>query len=413
MDVSSDGGISWLRIGSVTKPATAAGSSSKLLSIAEPASVAGAAPNYLLVHLGAAADRAASLRIGAAGHPETASAAITDIAPSSPLFRSIAPPPGSRFRLVRDGALTDPPTGYTPRLDDMWVMLVDLAPEGSVSTLTIENSPGGSAVFQVTGGLPRLVGKVRQPLRGIGRYAGTELGSAGDLLMWTPVTILVSTSGGGSEAGVEKRGGFIIQPAEPALEGATHAASQVLIEAVASEGGPPIAALFGLPLPLSGSDALDVARPRVEIRVDGGEWRAMPALAGPISEDGFPAALRSALSAAAPIERGITHFRLIAPAPSKEALARRLLLAAATPVGEPQIGIVTVAANVTDAEVAYVRFKLDGEQTLLTNLPPFNWRWDTTSVPNGEHLIEIEGLNKSLAVVSRASARVRVENPPK
>jgi hypothetical protein len=57
-----------------------------------------------------------------------------------------------------------------------------------------------------------------------------------------------------------------------------------------------------------------------------------------------------------------------------------------------------------------VSFFLDGRLTTLTNQPPFRWQWDTTNAKNGEHLIEIRGLNAQNAVVTTVSKRVVVDN---
>lgn len=410
IEVSTDAGATWMKIGTIQRPATATGVSSPAAGVAPAGSVAGVAGNYILVRLPGPAGSIRSMRITSSDHPVSASTIVTDLPAGAPLFRELAPAPGSRCLLAGEEGGVPFPATYHPVPGERWIISVASQPEGSVSSLTIENKEGGSAIFQQPGGLPQLVGRVKRPLRGIGRYAGTENAGPGSLLSWTPLTVMIGTSARTTPAGADSRGGFVIQPAELPLVGATHRASQMLIENVQKKEPAPVAALFHLPFHLTPSGKPDETAGSVELRIDGGEWLRFPAMQGPVSEADFHAALQKALGLKEAPKMGVTHLRLLSPAVPAAVWRRRAQIASAAPVTELQRGVVNVSANVSPDEVKFVRFKLEGRQMLLTNISPFVWRWDTTGVPNGDYLIEIEGLDERLQVVSRVTARVRVAN---
>src|SRR6185437_6156277 len=138
---------------------------------------------------------------------------------------------GSRVLLTRGGKTNALPGGYLPRPGDALIVAVPRAPEGLAESITIENRLDGDVTLTATGEAPRVVAKVRQPLKGIGRYSSTERSGSGSVLSWSPTTVLVSTSGVAHRPVMEgqvpeDRGGFVIQPAEPTLRGTTHPASQ-------------------------------------------------------------------------------------------------------------------------------------------------------------------------------------------
>jgi peptidoglycan/xylan/chitin deacetylase (PgdA/CDA1 family) len=58
------------------------------------------------------------------------------------------------------------------------------------------------------------------------------------------------------------------------------------------------------------------------------------------------------------------------------------------PPGEPLSGGVPLTAQAT-ADTKYVVFTIDGVDMGITNVRPFTWNWDTTTVPNGSHSIRL------------------------
>jgi hypothetical protein len=72
--------------------------------------------------------------------------------------------------------------------------------------------------------------------------------------------------------------------------------------------------------------------------------------------------------------------------------------------------MLTIRANVTGTGIELVRFLIDGEVRALDNNPPYSWDWDTRMVPNGEHKLEIQGLDLQGVVVNSTVAKVIVAN---
>jgi hypothetical protein len=417
VEVSSDQGASWARLGTVTRPANVTAASAPVITVVPPGTVAGVTPDYLVIRSPGAKGQLRSLRIVAQGQEARAGAIATDISPRGALFRTVAPPVGSRVLLDRAGASGPLPEGYAPRAGDRLLILVTQAPGHEPASITFENKAGGQVVLTRPGGVPRVLGQVKQPLKGTGRYAGTERAGNGCVVSWAPTFVLVSTAGKlrrVNEAGEEgeQRGGFVIQPAS-ASQPAAHADSALVIEpapAPEGEAEPAGPGLFGLSVPLTSGDPLDPNPTRVEVRIDGGGWERFPDLRGAHAEDLFNTALRDALGPQREVREGITHLRLVFGAAPQQSLDRRLLLAT-TPAAEPvQRGTVRIAAQVMGEGVAFVKFFLNGELTLVTNTPPYTWQWNTLTAANGEHLIEIQGLDLRLTPVTSVVTKVIVDN---
>lgn len=416
MELSGDGGLLWEPLGKVTRPATTVSASSEVITIAPPGAVAAATPDHLIVRVPPGKSGNRTFRILCKEEQPSAAAISTDLPPRSPLFRSIAPPVGSAVRLERADGLEPMPAGYVPKPGDRLVILVAAAPQKQTSTITIENKVGGSVVWTTPTGVPKVLARVRQPLKGIGRYAGTERAGAGAVLSWSPTAVLVSTAGVKRRPGPpnevpEERGGFVIQPAEPALRGTTHPASQLLIEAVAEgDGKPVVSPFFGIPAPLTTGDPLDKNPTHVEVRIDGEDWEPCPDLRGTIDEGELVEAVQAAVGKERTVKEGITHIRFVYGGSVDAALQRRLRLAVTPVAGPVQRGKVVISANVMGEGVSFVQFYLNGQLVQLTNQPPFNWSWDTTTVPNGEHILEIRGLDSKLVIVTSVVTKVVVDN---
>lgn len=414
VEVSADEGLNWSPLGTVTRPASAVALSGSILGTVPAGTVAAVGPEHLLLRTPGDRGFVKSLQVLAKGQPASAATIATDIPVRGPLFRYLAPPVGSQLLLEQGDQLRPLAMNYIPRVGDALILQVPLPPPGDPPTLTLENRANGEVVLATTGGIPQVVGRVKQPLKGIGRYAGTERAGAGAVLCWSPTTVLVSTAGTTRRLDpdgqpLEERGGFVIQPAEPKLQGATNPASQMLVEALPEAGvRPPVARFFGLPVPLSTGDPLDPKPTRVEVRIDNGDWQPMPDLRGVVPEEEMPRALQAA--GAREAKTGITHLRFLYSTITERTFHRCLQLATTPAAEKPQRGEVRITANVMGEGVRYVQFFLDGTQANLTNLPPYVWTWDTTQVRNGEHLVEIRGLDDRGSAVTSVTTRVLVDN---
>jgi hypothetical protein len=417
IELSSDRGQAWEPLGKVTRAAVAAAAASPIVSIAPAGSVAGVGSDSLLFRLPPAGGQNRTLRLLASGEPANTAAIVTDIPERGSLFRCLAPTVGSRLLLDRDPqppvAL---PAGYTPRLGDRLLIVVSGEFGVDPPSVTIENKVGGEVVLAATGGIPKVLAKVKQPLTGIGRYAGTERAGTGNIVGWTPTAVTVSTAGrlrqpAENGQAAEERGGFVIQPAEPRLQGATHSASQLILEAV-PEGNtkPPVARFFGLAASLSNGDPVDTGATRVEVKIDEGAWEPVPDLRGAVNADNMAAALKQALGADREVKEGITDIRLTFGTLTSTGLKRRILLAVTPAAPDLQRNIAKISADVMGEGISLVVFYLNGRQAKVTNIPPYEWIWDTRNSANGEHLIEIRGLDSNSVTVTTVVTKVIVDN---
>ena len=414
IQVSSDRGRLWETIGEVRRPASTVAIGPAVAAIVPAGTVAGVSSTTVLLRLPSKSATVKTLRLLAAGQQASNATILTDLPPGSALFRFLAPTARSPILLERDGKVGPLPTNYAPRLDDGIIISVREPPQDAYA-VTIENRKGGNVILEGEAGDRQVIGKVRQPLRGIGRYADCRQSGRGAVVAHRPSTITVSTVSrlrffDENDQPVESRGGFVIQPSEPALRGTTHPASQILIEGVGDEDERgPISDLFGLPTPVSGLLPVDRAATKVEVKIDGGDWEPMPNLRGTINEDQLLAALAKALDR--PVQRGITHLRLVPGRPDLK-LTRHAVRLATTPpsVAGPQRGNVNITADVKGEGITLVIFYLNGRQVLITNQKPYTWRFPTTKFPNGEHLIEIRGQDENGAVVNTVFTRLLVDN---
>lgn len=74
-------------------------------------------------------------------------------------------------------------------------------------------------------------------------------------------------------------------------------------------------------------------------------------------------------------------------------------------------GNVSLRADLARArEVHIVSFFVDGRFVGMTNTPPFHYIWDTSMMPNGAHVVKIEGTDALGDVVSEKSTNVFVQN---
>jgi hypothetical protein len=78
-------------------------------------------------------------------------------------------------------------------------------------------------------------------------------------------------------------------------------------------------------------------------------------------------------------------------------------------------GMLTLRAKLPEGEpdpIDAVTYMADGELLAAQNTPPFSYSWDTSGVPDGEHVVEIRAFNKTGRMLTRARALVVVQNTP-
>src|SRR5262249_48845779 len=100
--------------------------------------------------------------------------------------------------------------------------------------------------------------------------------------------------------------------------------------------------------------------------------------------------------------------------PKAMAAALRVSARAAAPKavrgGPVYRGRLTVSASVSGRGIQMVKFFLDGHLRAMDNNPPFSWEWDTRSSTNGEHVLEIQGLDQDGKLINSTKTKVSVAN---
>lgn len=71
-------------------------------------------------------------------------------------------------------------------------------------------------------------------------------------------------------------------------------------------------------------------------------------------------------------------------------------------------GVVVLRANVTGA--AYVAFRVDGQLVAVANTRPYTFNWNTASVPNGPHLVEVVAFDAHGNELSRERRTIVTSN---
>lgn len=75
-------------------------------------------------------------------------------------------------------------------------------------------------------------------------------------------------------------------------------------------------------------------------------------------------------------------------------------------------GTVEIAVNIKEENLnPYVSFFVDRQFKTLKNYPPYSFVWDTTTVPNGYHVVEATGYLESSNATSTQRVQVYVDNP--
>lgn len=345
--VSRDGGTSWVRIGSVTLPATGVNPLGYTASKwADDGSVAASAVNAVHVKVATALEtgRGIILSIVPAGQivgaaREGLTSIATDIPPGSGIFGGgLAPYVNSPVLLDSDGEPSRISPDYVPSVGDLLVITVT-EPEPRLEWIEFENRFGGLITVRFVGGEESIVGAVLRPVIGIGRFDGTRDAAPGRIRANHPGVLDISTSPLGMT------GGFQIVPSGHAGSpetGYIRTGTQWMVVGpvkVTDASWEGIAPLFGgylrpdyRPDDLLHDDWMRrlLSRSQVQVRFDGGDWEQMPRIAiDPAAAEDAPdrrqgrdglwriaGSLQPHLPAPAISNvalRGVTHLRVMMP----------------------------------------------------------------------------------------------------
>jgi hypothetical protein len=440
IQVSLDRGKTWQLIGRVLRPATGVIEGYLAAEYAPVGSVAAIAVHGLRIRI---SDKDPTLsaplvisidpreylttqeRFG--GHVAGGAGIVADIPAGKSLFRELAPMVGNRV-FVED-AVGNPvqiPTDFRPRGSGETIIIPVVIPKNRLVSVVFENQGGGKVTGTFQDGTTRLLTHVLKPVRGIGRFDGTTYTGVGQLNTAHTGVITVSTAPADNPDKEDEnlRGGFQISPTWHNARTEEIGADMVMTVGTPGprkrelEGQAP---LFRDMIPLTGSAAT-----LAEMQVDySGRWEPLPLLRGRLL-DAFTAAGMTRYyrqqGSTRTVSKGVTAFRLRFPDITPETIQgatrtaaegyrqKRLQIARSGNVSLVT-GQVTVNANPERlGDVSYVRLRIDGVPKAISNISPFLLTWDTRRVPDGDYLLETEGLDERGRVVCTTKRRVFVYN---
>jgi hypothetical protein len=319
---------------------------------------------------------------GYGGHIPHASGIYTDIPAGTSIFRSFAPFVGNPIKLERKSALVDFPEEWRPSKSDI-IVVIALLPNPYLNELEFENKPDGAVTAKYANGKEERVAIVLQPVSGIGRYDGTSYTGVGLINTNHGGVVTISTAPiSGSKLlegqGRERRGGFQILPSK-------HAKTQIpTTQAMVVgpvDGGQPLEGLhpiFSGYIGLAFDPANITNSIRAEVSVHGGPWEPMHQSIG--KDDNYLA------------NQGITKLRLLFPSYDQDFLTRSLDSSKVRKFASKNAvhGLILLRPTSTTRHKSLVTFAIDGQVVGIISQPPYEYIWDTTSVTNGEHTVEIK-----------------------
>ncbi len=448
IEVSLDHGQSWRTLGRVTRPATTTAEGHIAAEYAPPGTVAAVAVHGIRMRISAddsmlhaprllsivPREFSGSFKLDGYGGIVAASAGIgTDIPAGASLFRGLAPLTGNPiFMEDSSGRYIPMPPTYLPEGKGEIFLIPVWTPERRLTEVVFENKIGGAVTITWSDRRVEQVAVVCKPLLGVGRFDGTAFTGVGRINTAHTGVITVGTAPVDAQepegVGRERRGGFQISPAWHNSRCAEAGAPMVLTVGRLNPAGHPdfhlrslegVAPLFKDSVPLMSSRAV------CECSIDNGPWEPLPTLVGSIP-DGLTAGYLNrhwkSQGLTRTCRKGLTALRIqlpkLAPETSK-ALAeiaiseyKKMRLAAARS-GEARIvqGLLALTATPPDIQkVSFVRLMVDGRARGFTNVQPFVVSWDTTTVPDGEYVVEAQALDENGTILSASAKRVYVLN---
>jgi hypothetical protein len=432
IDVSSDGGNHWQLIGRVINPATRVLQGYLAAGYAQIGSVAATAVHGIRIRLGSTSTaypdminivpkEFAVTPVFFGGHIAGASGIYTDIPAGKSLFRELAPYVGSMTYLqTGDGALHPLTEIYAPQIDDVLVIIVKRA-VNPLRQMIFENVNGGAVTATYADGSSQVVTRVSWPVQGVGRFDGTSYTGVGAIntnhtCVLTIGTAPVTTSTRLEGVGPERRGGFQIEPAYHNSQTEEASAKEVMVigpfkaHEPSLEGTPPI--FYGtFSLAWSPNEPKTSWICDIETSSRPGVWQPMPEIIGSQPE---------AFS-----KLGVIGFRVhrdhgdedpklverwIASAHKLYDHAREQLAVA----GKVQIARGNLPVNIAlTSNPSYVELYVDGVFVGMTNAAPYSFDWDTTTVADGEHLVEAKAVDTDGDTISNLRSLIWVDNANK
>lgn len=423
VEVSADGGRTYLRVGKVLRPATTTSEGYAASIYAEPSTVAATAVHGIRIKVSGkrGCDKQSSQTIsiiplefghtpnGFGGHIAGSSGIFTDIPTGQGIFRNLAPLVGNPVFRETGTGLIPFSENYLPAIGDVLVISVAV-PERYPKEIVFENRQGGSVRAVYPDG-EETVARVERPVRGVGRFDATGYTGVGRINTNHSGVLTISTApvhnGGKDGSSHETRGGFMIQPSHHAKGNPEIA--QIMVVGPASrddswlEGTPP---LFSGYIGLACDPSDEKQSFRVDVKTAASDWMPLPKLVG--KQDN---ALMKLPNSAGPAAQIRVRFPEMSPEWIRTQLDRysRQYLASCKAAAAKKGAVVsddTLTLRVDTSRlqgVQLVSLHLDGQFKGASNTPPYDFTLDIRELPPGEHTAVIRAVDSSGATLRRVS----------
>jgi hypothetical protein len=261
------------------------------------------------------------------------------------------------------------------------------------SVIVFENIPDGNITLRQDGKPDKVLGKVVRSASGTRRIDGTEGIGAGNLAGISTKSLIISSSrdsGPPQSRFAERRGGVEITTIMDSLP------STLVIRA---ELNPSVLAGFGF---AGKSHIADVQR-------ENGDWERFPSVVGHRADTfvrphpkGMIVAIRIRPSTVTSMSQSI------------QALAMQFKKSSMADASQRKVPVIsgkhTLRISPTDpGRVASIKIRI-ADLLFVMNVKPFSKTWDTTSLPDGLHLVAVELLDDTGALIITTHQEIYVRN---
>ncbi|MHB1000200.1 MAG: Ig-like domain-containing protein [Armatimonadota bacterium] len=429
IEVSSDKGSSYLRVGSVTHAATTSKEGFLASIYANPGTVAVTAVHGIRIKvagnksLSRAENRVISIipkefdttPKGFGGHIAGSSGICTDIPAGTGIFRNLAPFAGNPVYLDTHGSLIPLPDGYNPKQGDVIVIIVNI-PSPYPKEIIFENRKGGS-VEVIYADKREKIAIVEQPVKGTGRFDATGYTGIGRINTNHTGVVTVSTASlNGGEIGSTKetRGGFQIVPSNHARS--LDISPQIMIVAPVSpsthlEGTEPI---FSKYIGLIYDPSDEKRNFNVKIKTVSSDWIPIPEIIG--KRDNSLVSLPGS-------GESVTFIKLIFPEITTDWVVGQIQRSYQEHINLSKQQAAKNGTLITDESItlsmsksgmkniSYVNLYIDGSFRGVSNNPPYVFTINATALSPGEHHAELRAVDNGGNLLDKITKNFFIFNP--
>lgn len=428
VEVSSDKGVSFTRVGMVTDAAITTVEGFLAAKYAASGTIAAIAVHGLRIKTGGMMSDARNenriisilpvefhaepAKFG--GHIAGNSGIMTNIPAGTSIFRNLSPLTGNQVYLQKSGSLINLPYNYHPQINDR-ILIIVAHLNRIPNEIIFENRKDGIVEARYDN-RKEIIAIVRHPVTGIGRFDATGYTGVGAINTNHPGVITISTSPlNGGEFGPSKqetRGGFQIVPATHALS--LDISPQYMVIAPLDrqtelEGTAP---LFNGCIGLASDIANEKSRYYADMRSEKSDWSSLPAIVG---KNDY------ALSQGKGNIRHMAYLRLSFPSHQEGWVKMQIQESAKEYLNNSRViaikdryiidsDLISLSMNkISKNRVEYVNLYMDGEFRGVSNQPPYSFVFKTSDFPKGEHHMEMNAIDYSGKIIASETSMIYIK----